>query len=179
LTDSTRLLQTAFPAVARPDARILILGSLPGGESLRLGQYYAKAQNRFWWIMGELLGFGLDQPYEDRCARLMEGGFALWDVCAAAERPGSLDAAIVPSSVVANHFAAFLKEHRRVRLIAFNGQTAAKLYVRFVLGGLPADLAALPRVTLPSTSPANAGMPATAKLAAWRAGLIAPSRANA
>jgi hypoxanthine-DNA glycosylase len=157
--------------VARADARILILGSLPSEESLRRGAYYAKAQNRFWWIMGEIFGCGPDLPYEARCAGLMEHGVALWDVCAAAERRGSLDSAIVAASVVPNDFATFIAKHAAIRRIAFNGQTAEKLFCRHVVDALPEKLAALSRVTLPSTSPAHAGMPPAMKLAAWREAL--------
>jgi hypoxanthine-DNA glycosylase len=164
-------LRTAFPPVARADARILILGSLPGEESLRRGEYYAKAQNRFWWIMGQVFEAGPDLPYTARCARLLGHGIALWDVCAAAERHGSLDSAIVAASVVPNDFAGFLSNHAAIRRIAFNGQKAEKLFCRHVLNALPRELAALPRVSLPSTSPAHAGMSATMKLATWREGL--------
>jgi len=171
LTPTSGALRIAFPPVAGEDARVLVLGSLPGEESLRRGEYYAKAQNRFWWIMGQVFGAGPELPYAARCARLTQNGIALWDVCAAAERLGSLDSAIVAASVIPNDFAAFLTQHSAIRRIAFNGRKAEQLFLRHVLSDLPRELAALPRVTLPSTSPAHAGMPANAKLAAWRAGL--------
>lgn len=163
--------RTAFPPVAGPGARVLILGSLPGTESLRRQEYYGKPQNRFWWIMGELYGAGPLLPYAARCAALIAAGVALWDVCAAAVRPGSLDAAILRASVVPNDFNTFLAAHPGIARIAFNGQPAARLFASAVAPGLAPEAACLPRVTLPSTSPAHAGMTPAAKCAAWRAGL--------
>ncbi len=141
-----------------------MLGTLPGAESLRLQQYYGLPRNRFWWIMGQLIGAGPELPYTERLDRLTGGGVALWDVCHSAHRPGSLDAAIDRASIRPNDIAGFAAGHPTLRLVACNGATAATLYRRFV--ALP-----LPMVRLPSTSPAHAGMPAEAKLALWRAAL--------
>jgi hypoxanthine-DNA glycosylase len=156
-----------FAPIADARARLLILGSLPGQASLAAGQYYAQPRNAFWRILGELLGAGPDVDYQARAATLRRAGIALWDVCAAAERPGSLDASIRRDSVVVNDFAAFLRTHPRIALLAFNGATAADLYRRCVLPVLPPRAAALPTLRLPSTSPAHAGMPYAAKRAAW------------
>jgi TDG/mug DNA glycosylase family protein len=158
-----------FPPIADAHARILILGSLPGQVSLRQQQYYAQPQNAFWKIIGRLFDAGPELPYAERSRRLVRSGIALWDVCAAAQRPGSLDAAIVHASVVPNDFAAFIASHPGVGLIVFNGGKAAELYRRRVLPGLPAACRAIRYETLPSTSPAHAAMPFEEKLSRWAA----------
>ena len=158
-----------FPPIADAHARILILGSLPGQVSLQRQQYYAQPQNAFWKIMGRLFGAGPELPYEERAQRLVQSGVGLWDVCAAAERPGSLDSSIVHASVVPNDLAAFIESHPGIRLICFNGGKAADLYRRLVLPGLPASARAIHTETLPSTSPAHAAMPFEDKLARWAA----------
>lgn len=158
----------SFPPVSAPNARVLILGSLPGAMSLAMRQYYAQPQNAFWRIMADIAAAGRDVAYEERLERLKASRIALWDVCEAAERPGSLDSAIVLSSVTPNKFEAFLKRHPEIRGICFNGNTAAKLFERLAMPKLSDTHKALPRTTLPSTSPAHAGMPFERKLARWR-----------
>lgn len=158
-----------FPPVARHDARVLVLGSLPGVRSLEAQQYYAQPRNAFWRIMAELVDAGPERSYVARLAALERAGIALWDVAATAIRPGSLDAAIVPGSVEANDFAGFFARHRQIRAVFFNGAKAAELYRRLVPATLDAPFAALPTHRLPSTSPAHAAMPFSAKLEAWRA----------
>ena len=158
-----------FPPIADAHARVLILGSLPGQVSLQRQQYYALPQNAFWKIMGRLFGANPDLPYAERAQRLVKNGIALWDVCAAAQRPGSLDAAIVHSSVVPNDFATFLETHPDIGLICFNGGKAADLYRRLVMPGLPGTLRTIRCETLPSTSPAHAAMSFEDKLKRWAA----------
>jgi hypoxanthine-DNA glycosylase len=159
----------SFPPIADAHVRVLILGSLPGQVSLQRQQYYAQPQNAFWKIMGRLFGAGPELAYAERAQHLVQNGIALWDVCASAHRPGSLDAAIVHSSVVPNDLAAFIATHPGIGLICFNGGKAAELYRRFVLPGLPATVCAIRYETLPSTSPAHAAMPFEEKLTRWAA----------
>lgn len=164
-------LACGFPPVSSPDARVLVLGSLPGEKSIEMQQYYAQARNAFWPIMGELCGAWPSLPYPRRLERLRAAGIALWDVLAAGERRGSLDSAIVPSSMVINDFAAFFAAHPGIRFVSFNGSMAAQLFVKRVLPTLPAKYAALEMTRLPSTSPANASYSFERKLAAWTAAL--------
>jgi hypoxanthine-DNA glycosylase len=158
-----------FPPIAAPDARVLVLGSLPGQVSLARRQYYAQPHNAFWRIMGALFDAGPEIDYEERAARLRGRGIALWDVCKAAVRAGSLDAAIELDTVVANDFRGFFASHPRIGHVFTNGGTATRLYRRLVLPTLPATLRALPLQALPSTSPAHASLRLAQKLEQWHA----------
>ncbi|MGA8172084.1 MAG: DNA-deoxyinosine glycosylase [Methylocystis sp.] len=162
-----------FPPVSRADARVLILGSLPGQASLAARQYYAQPRNAFWPLMGRLFGAGVDLAYEERLRHLTESGVALWDVCASARRPGSLDTKIEAATVAANDFASFFQAHRRIGLICFNGAAAERLFERHVtptLGSTP------PALRLPSTSPAHASLSFEQKAEAWSRALADVAR---
>jgi len=154
----------SFAPVARADAKVLILGTLPGTESLKQRRYYALKHNAFWRIMGELAGASPDLPYEERLECLKAHHIALWDVCAEAERQGALDSAIKAPKV--NDFASFFASHPAIARVCFNGQTAAKLFHKLVpVPGIPTHLIF---TTLPSTSPAHASLRYEGKLARWR-----------
>lgn len=170
---STRLPATSDPGalahgfvpVARPDARVLILGSLPSQRSIVEQQYYGHPQNAFWRIMGELVG--ATGNYAERCATLVDHRIALWDVLKASVRPGSMDADIDLDSAQVNDFESFFYAHPDICRICFNGQKAAKMFERFA-GPLAATREL---IALPSTSPAFASMRFEEKLARWRAAL--------
>lgn len=159
----------SFSPVARRDARVLILGTMPGEESLRQRRYYAHRQNAFWFIMGELFGARRELPYRQRLARLRAHRIALWDVVAQCQRAGSMDGDIDERSLRPNNMRSLFRRCSRIRTIVFNGHNAARLYRRWVLPHLPARFRALPTVTLPSTSPAAARLSRSAKLKRWRA----------
>ncbi len=167
-------LEYGFPPVAAADARILILGSMPGRASLDAVRYYAHPRNVFWRIMGDLLGAGPALPYEQRLHKLTAAGIALWDVIAACERYGSLDADIVAGSVQANDFVAFFATHPGIERIYFNGTAAEAAFLRHVLPTL--GECRPQRHRLPSTSPAHAARGYAEKLSAWSV-LVAPDNA--
>src|SRR5688572_8938550 len=121
-----------FPPLTSTRAHTLILGSLPGQKSLEMQQYYAHPQNAFWRILGAVLETDLTVPYAKRAAILKRHGIAVWDVLAAAERPGSLDSDIVHASAVANDFDAFFRAHPRIRRVFFNGRKAEEIFRKLV-----------------------------------------------
>jgi hypoxanthine-DNA glycosylase len=152
----------SFPYSANKHARVLILGSMPGEESLRQNQYYAHPRNLFWEIMGELFGAEREIRYEKRLKILRVKGIALWDVAHSCHREGSLDSNMV--EVESNDFQSLFKTAPKIYTVFFNGQTAATLFRKLVLPKLDRELKL---ITLPSTSPANAAVSIETKRAAW------------
>ena len=121
-------LKHSFAPVARSDARFLILGSLPGEESLRQAQYYAHRRNAFWRIMGELWNFDPNLPYHERLEALKNHQIALWDVAGSGFRPGSLDSNLKLERP--NDIPALLKRCPVIRRIGCNGGRSFELFRR-------------------------------------------------
>ena len=157
-------LSLGFNPVARPDARVLILGSMPGVASLEATEYYAFPRNVFWKIMGDLFGAYPQLGYISRLQKINENHIALWDVIQTCHRPGSLDSAISDEGMETNDFKGFLKKHPHINHVYFNGQKAAGLFKKRVAPGLAGQYE---YCVLPSTSPANAATSYAAKLEAW------------
>ena len=147
---------------------MLILGSLPGKVSLERGEYYAQPRNAFWRIMGELTGASPDLPYQHRLRLLKQNGIALWDVCAAGCRSGSLDSAIRLSTVETNDLSGFLQAHPGIELICFNGKKASEIYARKIRQEPLSLFERIRYEVLPSTSPAHAAMSYDQKRSCWR-----------
>jgi hypoxanthine-DNA glycosylase len=156
-------LKRSFAPVVDVHTRVLILGSLPGEVSLAQSQYYAHPQNRFWRLLGDVLGIELVAlDYASRLDTLLRHQVGLWDVVAEATRIGSLDSRIRDHA--SNDLVALIDTLPNLTTIAFNGGTAAKLGTR-ALGERGARYRLL---RLPSSSPAYAGVPYADKLLAWR-----------
>jgi hypoxanthine-DNA glycosylase len=155
--------KVGLPPVARPDARLFILGSLPGDASLAARRYYAHPTNQFWRLLGQAIGEQLQPlPYEDRLERLAEHHVGLWDVIASANRPGSLDQAIREAEH--NQIEELLRDFEELRAIAFNGTTSSRIG-RKLIGQPPLGVAL---IDLPSSSAANTTSFAS-KASAWAA----------
>ena len=153
--------KAGLPPIARSDARLFVLGSLPGDASLAARRYYAHPTNQFWRLLGQAIGEDL-QPlgYEERLARLANRRIGLWDVIASATRRGSLDQAI--RLVEHNRIHHLLGDFPDLRAIAFNGATAASIGRRLIGEG-PARVTL---IDLPSSSAANTRA-CDEKAAAW------------
>ena len=152
--------KSSFPPVVAPDTRVLVLGSLPGERSLAAGRYYAHPQNRFWHLIGKVIGVELAPlDYESRLTALLNAKVGLWDSVASAQRPGSLDGSIREAEH--NPLADLTRSLPELRAVGFNGQASARI-------GMP-QLAStgLALVPLPSSSPANAAIPLAEKEKLW------------
>ena len=159
----------SFAPIARKDATVLILGSMPGTASLAATQYYAHPQNAFWRIMGDILEFDPAAPYPARLRALERARIAVWDVLRSCRREGSLDSSIERETQVANDFRRFYRAHPLVGRVFFNGAASEQCYRRHVLGAGIGDHFVYER--LPSTSPANASWSYARKLEMWREAL--------
>jgi double-stranded uracil-DNA glycosylase len=154
--------KTSFSPVTDSRTRVLILGSLPGEESLRQSQYYAHPQNRFWDLVGAAIGTELRTlAYADRLATLLRHNVGLWDVIADAHRTGSLDSAIRDAR--GNDLKQLARSLPLLEAIAFNGKKSSATG-RKLLGE---DGERYSLVDLPSSSPAYAAMPFDEKLLRW------------
>ncbi len=151
----------SFAPITASDARILILGSLPGDRSLELQQYYGHAQNRFWKILAAIFKTDVPATYEEKVQLLADNKVALWDVAHNAIRHGSLDSAI--RDVEPNDIDRLLETHPEIRTIAFNGQKAEAMFNKFFN-----RREGIKYVTLPSSSPANAGRNLTSLIDEWQ-----------
>lgn len=165
---------TGLPPVVASDCRVLILGSMPGAASLLAARYYAHPRNRFWPLMAALADVPAEATYGERLVALQRAGIGLWDVIGECRRAGSLDSAIVRGSERANALVPLIVSLGQLRVIAFNGATAASLFRRHVEPQLPELRQPVQRIALPSTSPAHAAMGLEALREAWS--VLAPWR---
>lgn len=125
--ENTEIKKVSFPPLIDEEAEILILGTMPGNDSLRLGQYYASSNNSFWKIINALFnenkGFA---DYKEKEDCLKKNHIALWDVLSSCNREGSADSNIQEEKL--NDIEALLKQYPNIKKIVFNGQKAAKSY---------------------------------------------------
>lgn len=151
--------QGLSPVVAA-DARVLLLGSFPGEESLRQSQYYAHPRNQFWRLLGDVLGAPLaDLPYAERLARLGAARIGVWDIITGCERIGSLDGNIRNAQL--SQFEWLAGHAPELRVVAMNGRKAGTAAPRLAELGYTT-------LILPSSSPAYT-LSYEDKLAGWQA----------
>jgi hypoxanthine-DNA glycosylase len=152
--------KSSFPPVVAPDTRVLVLGSLPGEKSLAVQRYYAHPQNRFWHLIGKVIGTELEPlAYEERLEALLTAKVGLWDTVASARRAGSLDASIREAEH--NPLVELAASLPELRAVGFNGKTSARIGMQQLAH---TDLALIP---LPSSSPAHASMRLAEKEKLW------------
>jgi hypoxanthine-DNA glycosylase len=133
------------------NSRVLILGTMPGPNSLEKREYYANPRNQFWKIIYRVMDKS-EEPasgYEEKIKFLREKGIALWDVLESCEREGASDSIIRNGQP--NDFKALLRQYPNLQRIFFNGVQAKKLFGK--VDGIDPNL--VNEKPLPSTSPRN------------------------
>jgi hypoxanthine-DNA glycosylase len=160
-------LKKGFPPIAEETSTVLILGTMPGEESLRKNEYYGNQRNSFWKIMGSLFKFDPSLQYEVRTRILLENRIALWDVMRYCERKGSLDTNINNDTIIENDFVSFFNKYPNIRTAFFNGAKAEKEYFKRVLPKISKLKHKINYYRLPSTSPAMTKLSLNAKKLEW------------
>lgn len=140
----------SFPPIIDECSRVLILGSMPGVESLRLQQYYANTRNQFWTMLYTIFNTKPSQDYGEKISFIKGKKIALWDVIEHCRREGSLDSNIREEKV--NDFRSLFKVYPDLKTVIFNGGKAYETYKKWV--GFDA-LINLSYLKLTSSSPAN------------------------
>lgn len=152
---------SSFKPVYTPDAKVLILGSIPGIASLKLGEYYAHPRNHFWAFMQDVVGVDCKLSYKERINELKKCKVALWDVLQSCVRKGSLDTAIQRDCP--NDLRQLVSKMPRLQKILLNGRAAEKSFTKYFSATI-----LTPAYYLPSTSPANAGYAYHEKRLKWQ-----------
>jgi hypoxanthine-DNA glycosylase len=136
----------SFDPVVNENTKLLILGTMPSEQSLKLQQYYGNPRNHFWKIMVELFELPAEAGYEDRLRLLLDKSIGLWDVLAHCVRPGSLDSRISQETV--NDFTSLFQAYPSIKTVVFNGGKAEQLFRKHA-----EFLPGISSATMPSTSP--------------------------
>lgn len=143
--------KTSFDPISTPETTILILGSMPGDKSIELGEYYGHSRNKFWKVISTITGNDVPLSYSDKKNLLTKTNIGLWDIVHKATRPGSLDSAI--KDVEPNDLEGFIATHPNLKVIGFNGKKTQALFDKYF-----ERKSGIHYISLPSTSPANAGI---------------------
>jgi len=139
----------SFAPVIAQSSKVLILGSMPGQESLKKQEYYAHPRNQFWKVIFAFFKRPVEDNYIQKIKFLQEKRIALWDVIAVCHRVGSLDANIKEER--ANDFNSLFNEYPNITYVAFNGSKAYEVFKKNVGFEFPG----ICFKKLKSTSPAN------------------------
>ncbi|MBP1932042.1 DNA-deoxyinosine glycosylase [Ammoniphilus resinae] len=138
----------SFEPIIANESEVLILGTMPGEQSLQKGEYYANTRNQFWKIIYSIFDIKPDVEYKEKILFLKSKRIALWDVVDMCERQGSLDSNI--KNEKPNNITSIISQYPNLRCVIFNGSKAHELFKKHI--GLKV-LEPLVYKTLPSTSP--------------------------
>jgi hypoxanthine-DNA glycosylase len=140
--------ENILPPIVDTSTKVLIVGSMPGVQSLEKQEYYGNPRNHFWPIISALLQVDVPNDYEERIQLIRKHNIGLWDVIRHCERKGSLDSAI--KNEVPNDFPTLFKTYPQIKCILFNGTKAYDVFRKKVGFDVLGDREYF---KMPSTSP--------------------------
>lgn len=150
----------SFPPIISKDSKILILGSIPGVQSLEKQEYYGHPQNQFWKILFTLREENFTNNYAEKLEFLKKNKIALWDTIESCERKGSKDTEI--KNEVENSVSELIASFPNIQAIFCNGQKSYKNLLKIMDKNQ-----SLPVFVLPSTSPLHT-ISLEKKLESWK-----------
>lgn len=140
-------------------SEILILGSFPSVKSREAGFFYGHPQNRFWKVIGKIVGEEAPEDIPGRKEFLLRHHIALWDVIGKCSIEGSSDTSIKDAEP--NDLTKIIG-CSGLRRIFVNGRKAEEMYKKY-----QEKSTGITAVCLPSTSPANAAWSVDRLVEAW------------
>ncbi|MBE0637354.1 MAG: DNA-deoxyinosine glycosylase [Bacteroidales bacterium] len=151
----------SLPSISDSDTEILILGTMPGDNSLANQQYYNNSKNQFWKIIFAIFNNEIPvENYDNRIELLKKHKIGLWDVLKTCNREGSSDSAIV--NPIPNDFKEFFDNHTRIKTLIFNGKGSFTYYKQFIKLNFGKSL-----IQLNSTSSLNSHKNIDQKIEEW------------
>lgn len=142
-------LMNVLPPIVDNNTRVLIVGSMPGQQSLEKKQYYGNPRNHFWSIIATILNVQpIPERYEERLKLLTEHRIGVWDAIQSCERVGSLDATI--RNEQSNDFYRLFKCYPHIQMVLFNGGKAHDVFKKYIGFDVLKDRQ---YAKMPSTSP--------------------------
>ena len=155
-----RHIKRTFGPVYDRNSVVLILGSFPSVKSREANFYYGHPQNRFWPLLGKMLGCEIPPSTEERKALLLQKRIALWDTIEECDIIASSDASI--RNIVPVDIQQVLRT-ADIQQIYCNGSTSYDLFLRYL-----EPVCRRKPIKLPSTSPANAAWNLSRLYEAWK-----------
>jgi len=156
--------QALLPIIERT-TEYLVLGTMPGEQSLLNQQYYNNPRNQFWKIIEA--AFNDNKPltnYRDKITTLKNNRIGLWDVLDTCDRAGSSDFNIENPTL--NNFDRLFKEFPNIKTVIFNGVDSYNYF-----NSLVQDKADKKYLQLSSTSSANTHKTIVEKTQEWKTAL--------
>ena len=123
-------IQNSLSPIVDERTTVLVIGSMPGKQSLEKQQYYGNPRNHFWPIIGQLFDMEIPENYEQKLELLRSKRIGLWDSIQSCERQGSLDATI--KNEIPNDFHTFFQQYPQIQLVLFNGGKSFDVFKKYV-----------------------------------------------